>query len=149
MPKFTKLISCDRLEDSTVACFLADDGRSYVAEFPHDVRKLCCVNCKRQLLAKRRTYGASAIVAIVASISRATNSACTCASKTAPGSWQFSIRLYSWSNLGPSCPDKLTISICALRLIVEENHLCACRSLRQRLELTKAKRKQAPGKPLS
>jgi hypothetical protein len=37
MPKFTKLISCDRLEDSTVACFLADDGRSYVAEFSHDV----------------------------------------------------------------------------------------------------------------
>jgi hypothetical protein len=37
MPKFTKLISCDRLEDSTVACFLADDGRSHVAEFSHDV----------------------------------------------------------------------------------------------------------------
>ena len=37
MPKFTKLISCDRLEDSIVACFLADDGRSYVAEFSQDV----------------------------------------------------------------------------------------------------------------
>jgi hypothetical protein len=37
MPKFTKLISCDRFEDSIVACFLADDGRSYVAEFSQDV----------------------------------------------------------------------------------------------------------------
>jgi hypothetical protein len=70
MPKFTKLISCERLHDSTVACFLADDGRSYVAEFSQEVcqallRELqtAAIGETQELLAVTMTGCASAVSA--------------------------------------------------------------------------------------
>jgi hypothetical protein len=62
--------NCERLHDSTVACFLADDSRSYVAEFSQEVcqallRELqaAAIGETQELLAVTMTGCASAVSA--------------------------------------------------------------------------------------